>query len=206
MPKRALVLSFAIAAVALMWARPLQAGPVISPGTPTTIVPSYLTDGTYWFPTTLSPLGLGEFLLPIDISSVVNLQSWQFDLIFDNTVVQEVAPVPDDGSSGIYGAEFTAGDPSSLSFILGGFPLNVLGEVDAVAGAYPNALAGPSGNGVLAFILFQCVDPDNCSNPGFGTGGGQVVQGAPEPATLLLLASGLALFCGRRFLRRRHRN
>src|SRR5262245_11158807 len=68
------------------------------------------------------PIPAGTFLVPVEISGAANLQSWQFDLLFDNTVVQEVDPL--DGSSGIYGAEFTPGDATTLSFILGGFPFN----------------------------------------------------------------------------------
>jgi hypothetical protein len=181
------------------------ADPVISPGTPTTTVPTYLTDGSYLFGITIpTPLPSGEFLLPIDISGAVNLQFWQFTLLFDNTVVQEVDP--GDTTSGIYGAEFTDGDLNSLSFILNGFPLNFLGEVDTLAGSYPSLLTGPSGDGPLAFILFQCVpDPATC-NGNFSIQGATVVQGAPEPATLLLLASGLVLLGGRRLLRREQRN
>src|SRR5262249_6848037 len=147
-----------------------------------------------------------EFLLPIEISGAANLQNWQFDLLFDNTVVQEVDP--GDGTSGIYGARFTPGDPNTLAFILGGFPFNGLGEVDAVAGSYPLVLTGPSGSGPLAFILFQCLDVENCSNPNFSipTESVTIVQGAPEPATLVLLASGLVLLGSRRLLRRELRN
>jgi len=136
MRKRALAIfyiSLAIAVLALLapWVR---ADPVISPGIPTVNVPAYLADGSYLFATTAS-LGPDEFLLPVEISDAVDLQNWQFDLLFDNAVVQEVDP--GDGSSGIYEAEFTPRDPRSLSFILGALPLDFLGEVDAAAGEYP---------------------------------------------------------------------
>jgi len=200
MPRRTLLVSLAIASLTLFAPR-VDADPIISPGTPTTTVPTYLTDGSYLFGITVpDPLPAGEFLEPVDISGAVNLQFWQFTLLFDNTVVNEVDPL--DGTSGIYGAEFTDADLNSLAFILGGFPFNFLGEVDSVAGAYPSLVTGPSGDGVLAFILFQCLDQENCSNPGFSISGTQVVQGAPEPATLALLASGLVLLGGRRLFRR----
>ena len=201
MPKHALLIALAIASLSLPAAR-VEADPIISPGTPTTSVPTYLTDGSYWFPTTVSPLSPDEFLLPVEISGAVKLQLWQFSLFFDNSVVQEVDT--GDGSSGIYGAEFTLGDLSSLSFILSGFPFNFLGEVDTVAGAYPSLLTGPTGDGVLAFIVFEFLPGQENNNPNFSVPSESVtvVQGAPEPATLVLFASGLALLGGRRLVRR----
>jgi hypothetical protein len=203
MPRRVLLVVLAIASLTF-FAPPVNANPIVSPGSPTTAVPIYLTDGSYLFGITVpDPLPAGEFLEPVDISGAVNLQFWQFTLLFDNTVVNEVDP--GDTTSGIYGAEFTNGDLNSLAFILGGLPFNFLGEVDSVAGAYPSLVTGPSGDGVLAFILFRCLDQENCSKPGFSISGTQVVQGAPEPATLLLLASGLVVLGGRRLLRREQR-
>ncbi len=104
---------------------------------------------------------------------------------------------PIDGTSGIYGARFTPGDPDSLSFILGGFPLNGLGEVDGVAGAYPSLLSGPSGDGLLAFILFEYLPDQQTNDPGFGVGN-ESIQQVPEPSTLALLALGLFAFGARR--------
>jgi hypothetical protein len=137
----------------------------------------------------------GTFLLPVEISGAANLQFWQFDLLFDNTVVEVVDPF--DGSSGIYGAEFTPGAPNTLSFILGGFPLNFLGLVDDVAGEYPGLLNGVTGDGVLAYILFGFIIGQEANNPSFAIanpsvteqpgGGGQV----PEPSILFLLAGAL---------------
>src|ERR1700752_1276207 len=106
MLKRALLVSLAFASVA-SFIPPVEAGPIISVGTPTTTVPTYLTDGSYLFGIMVpTPLPAGEFLMLVDIFGAVNLQSWQFDLLFDNTVVQEVDP--GDGTSGIYGAEYTS--------------------------------------------------------------------------------------------------
>ena len=196
----------ALLLASLAWFAPLAgAGPIISAGVPTTTVPTYLTDGSYLFGITIpTPLPTGEFLLPVDISGAVNLQTWQFDLLFDNTVVQEVDP--GDSTSGIYGAEFTSGDPNSLSFILGGFPDNASGQVSTVAGAYPSLLTGPAGDGTLAFILFEFLPGQENGNPNFTIEGTSVVQGAPEPGTIILLASGLALLCGGRLVRRTGRD
>ena len=166
----------------------------ILPGAPTTTVPSYLSDGSYLFGITVA-LGPDQFLLPIEISGASGLQNWQFDLFFDIAVVQLVDPI--DGTSGIYGARFTPGDPDSLSFILGGFPFNGLGEVDGVAGAYPSLLSGPSGDGLLAFILFEYLPDQQTNDPGFGVGN-ESIQQVPEPSTLALLALGLFAFGARR--------
>jgi len=170
---------------------------VISPGAPTITVPTYLSDGSYpyAFPNLPTTLASDQFLLPVDISGAAGLQSWQFDLSFDNTVVQEVDPF--DGTSGIYGARFTPGDPNSLSFILGGFPFNGLGLVDDVAGSYPSLPNGPSGNGTLAYILFEYLPGQENNDPGFSVGNATVQQ-APEPTTLALLAIGLLAFGARR--------
>src|SRR5579863_3493996 len=59
------------------------------------------------FPATPSPditIPLGTFLVPVEVQGAVGLSSWQFDLLFNPAVVQEVDPL--DGSSGIYGAAF----------------------------------------------------------------------------------------------------
>jgi len=185
-----------IAFLALL-AYQVEAAPTISPGTPTTSVPTYLTDGSYLFGITVS-LGTDEFLLPVEISGAAGLQNWQFDLLFDKTVVQEVDP--GDGSSGIYGAEFTLGDLNSLSFILGGFPFNGLGEVDGVAGSYPSLLAGPSGDGPLAFIAFQFLTGQETNNPNFSIANASVLEAVPEPATLGLFIGGLLVLFGARRL------
>jgi len=154
--------------------------PIISVGSSVNPPPAYL-------PTPPA----GTFPVPVDITGATNLQNWQFDLLFDNAVVQEVDP--GDGSSGIYGAELSPGDPESMSFILSGFPFNSLGLVDTVAGEYPSLLIGPSGDGSLAFILFEFLPGQDMNNPDFSIQNTVVQEGVPEPATLALLAAGLAL-------------
>jgi hypothetical protein len=114
-------------------------GPIVV-GAPTTSVPTYLSDGTYLFPPGVTVALTGsQFLLPIQITGAIELQSWVFDLLFESTVVQEVDPL--DGSAGIYGAEFISGDSASLSFILGGFPFNVFGSVSGIGGRIPHSSA-----------------------------------------------------------------
>jgi hypothetical protein len=131
------------------------------------------------------------FLVPVEISGASNLQLWQFDLLFDNSVVEIVDPL--DGSSGIYGAEFIPGDAETLSFILGGFPLNALGLLDDVAGFYPSLIDGVSGDGVLAYVLFRFLPGQETNNPAIRVADGGPSQTVPEPVTLVLLSAALLL-------------
>ena len=211
MARRTSLVFLAVASFTL-FALPVSADPIISVGTPITSnadLPSYLTDGSYPFGITVS-LSPGEFLVPIDISGAVNLQTWQFDLLYSDAVVQQVDP--GDGSFGVYGAEFTPPDLSSLAFILSsGFPIDqdsngLPDDLQGVAGSYPSLLTGPSGDSPLAFVLFQCnPDPATC-NGNFSIANTTVVQGVPEPATLALVLGGLAVLGGRRLAKRARGN
>src|SRR5262249_35759231 len=149
---------------------------VISVGRfPVSRVPSYIPQ----------PLPDASFLVPVEISGAVNLQNWGFDLLFDDSVVTQVQPDPFGGDVGVYGAEFVPGDSNSLSFLLsGGFLLP--GDLSGVAGSYPTPpylLSGVSGSGVLAFVLFECVDVENCNSPNFSIANPSVQESVPEPAT-----------------------
>src|SRR5215470_15048363 len=105
--KRALCVAFAIGWLTILASVRGQADAIISVGSfPLDPVPSYLP----------APPG-AAFYVPVQISGVAGLQNWQFTLNFDNSVVEVVDPF--DGSSGIYGAQFTPGDANSQSFILG---------------------------------------------------------------------------------------
>src|SRR4029453_2007703 len=106
--------------------------------------------------------------------------------------VQQVDP-PDFLDTGTYGARFTPGDPNSLSFILGGFALNFLGRVDAVGGEYPNLLNGITGDGVLAYILFEFQPGHENEEPVFGIENSSAAIGVPEPNTLALFAAALLI-------------
>jgi len=141
----------------------------------------------------------GDFLVPIDVTGAAGLQTWQFDLNYDASVVEEVDP--GDGSSGIYGAQFTPGDPTTNSFILAGFPLP--GVVSGISGEYPDLLNGVTGDGVLAYVLFQFLPGQENKNPDFMIANAQVLEPVPEPSSLAVFGLGLLLMTIRRKLRRR---
>lgn len=68
-----------------------------------------------------------------------------------------------------------------------------MGLVDDVAGSYPSLIDGPSGDGVLAYVLFQYEAGQQEKNPGFGIeNANPVPEPVPEPGTLALLAAGFA--------------
>ena len=81
---------------------------------------------------------------------------------------------------------------STTSFILGGFPLNGLGLVDDVAGSYPSLLTGPSGDGILAYILFGFLPGQENNEPGFSIEDAVVLE-IPQASALLLVAAGSGL-------------
>lgn len=164
-------------------------------GTPTTNVPEYLTDGTYQPFAVSVTLAADQFLLPIEVTGAAALAFWQFDLSFDNTVVGVVDPL--DGTAGIYGGRFTPPDAVSQAFILSGLPLNSLGLVDDVAGSYPGLLTGPSGDGVLAYVLFEFL-PDQAGNDPDVRVANRGVTQVPEPAAAALLLLSLTGVCARR--------
>jgi hypothetical protein len=185
---------FSVVLISLLMALAGSAsGAVISVGTPfETPVPSNIP----------APLPVGAFLVPVEITGAAGLQSWQFDLVFDNTVVEVIDHDPDI-SVGIYGAEFTPGDPNTLSEILAGFPLNALGLVSGAAGSYPLLLTGPTGDGVLAYVVFDFLPGQEAQTPGFAIQNAGVVEAVPEPGTLTLVGAGLTFLVAHRMRSRR---
>jgi hypothetical protein len=153
-------------------------------------------------------VGVGDtFTIPISISDAVDLESFQFDLFFAPLIVQ----------ANVAGATAGALLPADWFFTSPGFVDNTGGQILAVS-AFGSMF---SGSGVLANIDFTALAPGvspltfsnvflNLSDQGFGIGNGQItVTGAapiPEPATLVLFASGLALLGMRRLARRGQRD
>jgi hypothetical protein len=162
---------------------------LISPGTPTTSIPSALVDPVS---SLSSPLPAGEFLLPIEITGAIGLQDWSFDLNFTDGVV---SPLDVGGLfQSVYQAAFNAADPTPSNITSSGFLFP--GSLQGIAGFS----SGVTGDGLLAYVLFEQLTPG--VDPGFSISNAVITQAAPEPATLALLAGALVVLGGRRILSR----
>ena len=169
----------------------------ILPGTPTTTIPSSLVDP---LSSLSSPLPADAFLLPIEITGANGLQDWSFDLNFDDGVV---APLDVGGLfHSVYQAEFNASDTTesniTSSGLLDSFNPGVLQTIAGFS-------SGVSGDGLLAFVLFEFKPGQQDPFPAFSVSNVTTAQ-APEPGTLVLLAGGLVLLGSRRLVRRGQRN
>jgi hypothetical protein len=169
---------------------------LIEPGTETTTVPPYLADGSYLFPPgVMVTLGPNQFLLPVVITGALNTPLFGFDLTYNSAVVKQVDPEfpladPTGLDTGVYGARFTPADPSSLSFILSS-GVSLPGNLVGVGGEYPSLLNGITGDGVLAYVLFETLQEG--VDPGFAIENAFAPGQAPEPNTLALFAAALLL-------------
>jgi hypothetical protein len=166
------------AAAALLLAASAQAA-LITPGLPTTGVPAGLSDP---LATLAGPLPAGRFLLPIEVSGASDLQDWSFDLSFDDAVV-----VPLDAGGlyqSVYQAEFSLADPMLSDITSSGLVLP--GAMLGLAGFS----WGVSGDGTLAFLLFEYRAGQEGQDPGFVIDP-PASQPVPAPPTPWLLASAL---------------
>jgi hypothetical protein len=196
MARRAWSGAIAIALLALLAPFGATAAPVISVGT-------FIPPGPYGPNTT--------FVVPIDITGAVELTSWQFSLSFDPADVQvntACDPTTDTFCDPLFGPVTEGPFFSSVAtfppFFDPGFILNGLGLLDAVAGAWQDPPPGPSGNGILAYVEFITTANGTGESP-ITVIGASTTSSAPEPTTLVLLASGLVVLGSRRLIQRQQR-
>jgi hypothetical protein len=187
---RGLLFSWTVAVIGIAAAHPVDAAPILTVGSATVEVGDLVT-------------------IPVSITDAVDLTFWQFDLAFDPTVVQANVVTEGPFLSAFGATLFGAGVID-----------NGAGLISLVTNAYVDLPPNPAGDGVLAEIQFLALVPGtsslvlsnvflNLSTDGFEIENGQITvagltpPAVPEPATLVLVTSGLALFAARRRVRRR---
>ncbi len=147
----------------------------------------------------VSTPGVGNFFdLSVNISDVNDLYAFQFDISFNPTILA-ASDMSEGSFLPIGGATF---------FIPGAID-NALGTISFTADILLSAVSGVDGSGTLADIQFQALAvgttpivlsnvillDSTLSDISFSTNGG-AVSPVPEPATVLLLGSGLIGLAG----------
>lgn len=190
MLKRTLLMALTIVSLSVLTPLPVAAIPIISPGTT---------------PITVDAGPPEVFALPVEITGAESLVNWQFDLLFDPSVVQ-VNTACDPLSGDVYcdlfygpvtEGPFTSSNGLFLSSLLSNGAIdNIGGQVIGIAGAYLDIPPGPSGHGVLAYVEFVTLDASG--DPGFSVGNPSVQSSVPEPTTFVLFSGGLVALFGAR--------
>jgi hypothetical protein len=151
-----------------------------------------------------SVVGVGDtFVVPISVSGAVSLESWQFDLDFDPSLLQANS-VTEGPFLSVGGTKLTSFGPGVID--------NTTGVVSLVTASFVDLDPYPSGDGILAEVEFTALanglSPLTLSavflsfvDSGFTIGHGAVCVGGaslpdcenngtvPEPATMALLAA-----------------
>lgn len=158
---------------------------------------------------TAIPVAPNTIAVPIEITDALNVNFWQFDLVYDPIDLQ-INTSCDPFSGDIYCSLFTGpitegeffGSLSPFNVFNPGFvtedpPGQQAGLLLAVNDTFGGAPPGPSGSGVLAYVEFLVIGAGNSTisvaNP--------IVLSIPEPTTLALLLAAAAVG-SRRLVRR----
>jgi hypothetical protein len=135
------------------------------------------------------------FSVPIEITGAADLMTWQFDLAFNPSDLQAIS---------VSEGPFISGGGQFLTLFVPGVIDNSSGLISLIAGGYLDLPPGPSGNGTLATVEFSVLGTGNSP---VRVNNASVFQGdipspVPEPHTLPLLLSVLALLGVRQRARR----
>jgi hypothetical protein len=170
------------------------------------LLPSHALAGSTSL-TVIAPATVSQgstFSADVKISDVTDLYDFQFDLSFNNAVLQ--------ATNNILEGTFLSGGGST--FFIPGTIDNTTGNVTFNADTLLGAVPGVSGSGTLAVFGFMALAPgtsnltisnvllqdsSGASLSGTTTGGSVTVQGpatVPEPSGLTLLAMGLLVLAG----------
>ena len=184
-----IVATWAVVLMGLAASRSVEAAPIVSVGSAT--------------------VGVGDLVtIPVFIDEATDLTFWQFDLAFDPAVV-EATTITEGPFFSAFGA----------TLFVPGVIDNGAGLLSLVADAYVGLPPNPTGDGVLAEVQFLALASGtsqlvlsnvflNLSAQGFEIENGQITvtgpapPAVPEPATLVLMTSGLALLAARHRVRR----
>jgi hypothetical protein len=149
------------------------------------------------------------FVVPIEITGAVDLTFWQFDVAYDATDVQIVTncdPFSDpfcnfDGTGVTEGPFFGSLSPFNVFnpgfILLDSVTLAQIGQLITINDTFGGPPPGPSSDGVLAYIEFVTTATGTGTAP-ITVQNASTPSGVPEPTTLSLLLSGLALLGARR--------